>query len=624
MIKNWQWIPLAILPGVMAGCLDDYLATEPPEILTDEQVWASPSLVTGVLAGYYARMPDYMELSNYMPFTQYDEALYSGIGNQGNLNYPYSTAAAWQSHYDLIRDINVAIDQITDASSPQLTQELKTGFIAELRFQRAWVHFDLVRRMGGVPIVDRQLLYDFGGDASYLQLPRNTEAEVYEFITSELDAIAGQLGNQGSTTRANRYTALALKSRAMLYAASLARHNNEMPAPITLPGGEVGIPADRADAYYQASLAASREIIDSQAYSLYANNADPGLNFYEALTVKNGNQEVIWAKDYSATGGLSHLWTLSVVPPSLQIDAAATNRGGAVSPSLQLVETFDFLDGSPGALPGVGDGSNTAAGQANWIFYDRPEDIFEGKDGRLFGTVIYPGTSARGGQITLQAGVYIWNSAANKYDRLEGLPGSQYADGGVLTGEDGPVTLQNYVTPTGFYVRKYLDSKISGATATTGSDVWWVRFRLGEIYLNAAEAAFELGLVDEALGYINRLRERAGFPSNSLTSLSREKIRSERWAELAFEDHRFWDVKRWRIAHEIWDGTDTSPTANLWSLWGYRIVRPGHPDDGKYVYDRIPSARQIYPRFWRLGNYYSEIPTSARGNNPKLVPNPFH
>src|SRR5690606_36316955 len=126
----------------------------------------------------------------------------------------------------------------------------------------------------------------------------------------------------------------------------------------------------------------------------------------------------------------------------------------------------------------------------------------------------------------------------------------------------------------------------------TGSDVWWVRFRLGEIYLNAAEAAFGLGLEAEARVYINALRQRAGFPANSLASVTREKIRSERWAELAFEDHRFWDLKRWRTAHLVWDGGATSQTANINSLWGYRIDRPGHENHGKWVYDKFKSQRQ--------------------------------
>ncbi len=630
-MKKSQLLSLLTLStAFLGGCIDDHLTTEPPTILTDEQVWSNPDMLTGVLANFYSRLPDYLNFNGETPhntWASYDEALYSGITNADQVNgiieYGYNTASTW--NYGIVRDINLAIDNVTAAQSAALTEQIRSETIAELRFLRAWVYFDMVKRMGGVPLITEQMIYDFGGDPSYLRRPRNTEAETYEFIADEVDAIIDDLGNAGSRSRANRYTALALKSRAMLYAASIAKHNAEMPGGgISTPGGEVGIPASRADEFYQASLDASLEIINNGPYELYEVNPDPGENFYETIVRKAGNTEVIWARDYSVSGGVIHHWTLTIVPPSLSISALSTNRGGGLSPSLQLVETFDQLDGSPGVFEGVGDG--TVAGQANWIYYDTPEEIFEGRDGRLYGTVIYPGTSARGSQVQIQAGVYRWNEATGQYDKYEGgrNDGYEFNPDWVVTGADGPRAVENYVTTTGFYLRKYMDPVIANATSATGSDVWLVRFRLGEIYLNAAEAAFELGLEGEALGYINALRERAGFPPNSLTMLTRDKLRSERWAELAFEDHRFWDLKRWRTAHLVWDGGATSETANINSLWGYRIDRPGHPNHGKWVYDKFKSQRQTQPRYFRLGNYYSAITAGTIGNNPLIVPNPFH
>src|SRR5207302_6319089 len=113
----------------------------------------------------------------------------------------------------------------------RLTATDKKQFTAEFRFIRAYMYFELVKRMGGVPLVTKQLIYDYSGDASSLQQPRNKESEVYDFIGSEMDAIKADLGNISSSTgvpsnsRANKYTALALKSRAMLYAGSLAKYN---------------------------------------------------------------------------------------------------------------------------------------------------------------------------------------------------------------------------------------------------------------------------------------------------------------------------------------------------------------------------------------------------------------
>jgi hypothetical protein len=181
---------------------------------------------------------------------------------------------------------------------------------------------------------------------------------------------------------------------------------------------------------------------------------------------------------------------------------------------------------------------------------------------------------------------------------------------------------ENYLSATGFYLRKYFDTNPAAATSATGSDMWWVAFRLGEVYLNAAEAAFELGQTGEAAGYLNALRARAGVAA--VANLTRERIRNERWVELAFEDHRVWDLKRWRLAHELWDGNRQTPTANVYALFPYRISRPGHEHHNKYVFDKFMSDRLTAPRYFRPGNYYSEIAQSVRSNNPKIVKNPFH
>lgn len=636
-LYKYLFIGLAI---VGLGSCQDWLEREPQTILTDEQVWSDPALITSIISDIYSRLPkhtDFTETGNcgatdvfcgWKDYAAYDEAIWSGVSNfdyevrNNIINYPFSRWNLW--NYGLIRDINLAIENIEKVESSKLTITQKDQFVSELRFLRALNYFELVKRMGGVPIVTSQLIYDFSGDASPLRQARDSEEAVYDFIRDELDEIKDKLGNEGSVSRANSFTALALKSRAMLYAGSIAKYNQTNP--ISLPNGEVGIPSGRADDYFRSALDAAKEIIDSKTYSLYQNNPNLGENFYEAVTQKSNNNEAIFVIDYSASQGLRHPFTLNNIPRSLRLDVANVSGSSAISPSLNLVEDYEFLDGSDGALKGVGTGSNTAAGQQNWIFYEQPEDIFENKDPRLYGTIIYPGTSFAGQVISLQAGVYVWNSSTNKYDREEGSLNSTYTDNGTLVGADGPLRNENYVSATGFYLRKYIDPSPSGATSSIQSDVWWVWFRLGEVYLNAGEAAFELGLKSEAVSYYNELRGRAGFSNESLTttSLTLDRVRNERRVELAFEDHRVWDLKRWRIADQLWDGNRTSESAMNYALFGYRVIHPGHPNDGKFVYDKFPAPRQVAPRFFRVGNYYSQIPQSVINNNPEIVRNPFH
>ena len=605
---------LALIGAISTACNSDFLELQPPNILLDDQVWNDTKLVTGVLSNYYDRLPAHTTLTGgWADFAAYDEAMWSGYSGNDGLNnlvsYNFDRWFLW--NYDLIRDINLSIGKLNTIS--ELPEDQKTQFLSELRFIRAFVYFEHVKRMGGVPIITEELIYDFGGDPAYLQFPRNTEAEVYDFIISEMEAIAPTIGNGVSKTRANRFTALAVVSRAALYAGSLAKYNSAMSSPISLPGGVVGIDQSKASEYYTKSLEASRTILAEGGYNLYNANPDLGENFYEAIISKNGNPEVIWAQDFLLAADKRHGFTYDNVARSAREDNLGSS---AITPGLNLVEEYQYLDGSPGVLR-----TRTPDG-SDYIYYDEVEDIFEGKDARLYGTIIYPGANFRGQEIFMQAGVMVWNGSSYNQIESDGLA-TEYTDGGILVAPAGPHRSIQEVSNTGFYLRKYVDNAVGSSTRGIRSEVWWVRFRLGEIYLNAAEAAFELGQ-PEAVTYINTLRERAGFGANSLSSLTMDDIIHERKVELAFEDHVVWDYKRWRIAHIKWSGNPNNPESMIYSLYPYRVVRPGDPRDGKYVFVKSVAPRFRAPRFFQMGNYYSLIAQYVIDANPKIVRNPFH
>lgn len=607
-----------VLIMLLLGC-EKWLDRQPTEILLDEQVWNDPKMAQSVLANLYNRLQPTGGLEGgLLSPTDVDEAMWSGGlgGNNGRntrVNYPYSMKQYWD--YGLIRDItmfieNIAVSTVIDAAD-------KEQLLAEGRFIRAYTYFMLVRAMGGVPLILKTYQYDGPEGVPTMREPRATEAAIYDFISSELDEIKDQLPQTaGSKTRANKWTALALKSQAMLYAGSIAKYTNLMTDPIRTANGEVGIPAERADGYYEQSLAASQEILNDGPFALYEENPDLAQNFYELFTNKNNNPEVIWAFDYTLEGKY-HNFTFENIPRSLRESAGGS---AGVTPSLNIVEAFDYLDGRPGAL------ATRTLDNSDYIYYDQPEAIFAGKDARMAGTVITPGSTFRGQRIEIQAGVMEWDAASGKYiTHTHAELGRRFGDGGLMVGPDGPLPNAANVTNSGFYLRKYVDSRVGSAQQGQGSDVWWIRYRLGGIYLNAAEAAFELGNEAQALSYINRLRERAGFGANSLTALTIEKIREEFRVELAFEEQRFWDLKRWRIAHEVFDGNRQSPNTLVYALWPYRVVRPGDPDKhNKYVFEKRVAPRFTQPRFFRLGNYYSTIPQDALNGNPLLVRNPFH
>lgn len=597
----------------------DWLDRESQTILVNDQVMNDPKLIVGLLANYYNRLPvDVSLTSRWQENTSYDDAVWSGGGNAGdearNNIIAYATDRWRLWDYGFVRDVNLALENM-ELFGTNLTAAQKAQFNAEFRFLRAFDYFEMVKRMGGVPIITTQLLVDDKGDVTSLQKPRNKEAEVYDFIATECDAIKDLIGNAGSNTRANKYAVLALKCKAMLYAGSIAKYNNLLTPNIVLPGGEVGIPAARATEFYQKSLDAAKEII-AGPYSLYKGNPHAGENFFEALTKKQGNPEVIFAQDFLQSKGRNHTFSYDNIARAIREDNLGSS---AIAPSLNLVESFDYLDGSAGLL------KTRNAANTDYIYYDKPEDIFANKDGRLYGTVIYPGTSFKGSNVAIQAGVMVWNATTSTYQAVEGNLGSVYTDGKLLTGGSGPQRSALDVSNTGFNLRKYIDPAPGSSNRGRQSDIWWVRYRLGEVLLNAAEAAFELGQTTAALGYINTVRERAGFPPNSLTTLSIDKLLNERRTELAFEDHRLWDLIRTRTATTVWNGASNNPAANNRALYTYRVVRPGDPArHDKYVYVEQVAPRFRTPRFFQIQNYYSSIAQNVIDANPKIVRNPFH
>ncbi|RKD90910.1 RagB/SusD family nutrient uptake outer membrane protein [Mangrovibacterium diazotrophicum] len=600
--KIFLLLVLSATLGMFVSCDNDsWLERQPKNRINDEQLWGDPELILSLLSNYYDRIPG--DVFNTSADCQLDDAMFSGH-NDGNWVNDFQFGGDYGRYWDygFIRDINLAIENLAQYST--LTIEEVQQYDAELRLIRALVYFNMVKNMGGVPLVTEQLIYDGSGDVESLQVPRSKEEEVYDFIYDEIQDIKENFTKtESSNTRGNKYIALALQSRAMLYAASLAKYNNEMSTPITLPGGEVGIPASRATEYYQKSLDASTEIIESGRYSLDE-------DFYD-LFMDKSSSEIIFAKDYSRDAEKLNGFTYDNVVRSLRTDIEGSSM---VSPSLGLVESFDYLDGSEGSLKDVD-------ANGDYIIYSSLSAIFANKDKRLEATVVYPGAQFRSKDVDIQAGVAEWNGSG--YDLKTGDLGSTTDNGGKLTGLDGPVNDAQFVSNSGFYLRKLVSEDPDAGIRPTLGENWWPWFRLGEIYLNAGEAAFELGQSD-AVDYINKVREvHGGFDANSLSSLTIETIQKERRVELAFEgNQRFFDLKRWRTADQVWDGDNSNPDAMVVGLYPYQITNKGS-DDGKYIFVRTAPIRFKQPRFFRMANYYASIDQGVLNNNPKLVKNPF-
>lgn len=618
---------------VCFGCNDDeFLNRDPRNILIDDQVFSDPVITLSVVADLYARYPDHQHINgNVHEHADFNEAFSSQeYHRHGNQDFGFGDWGWW--NYNFVRELNLFLEKIAVAN--QLNPAVRERFEAEVRWLRAAVYFDAVKRMGGVPLILQTMEYDFSGDPSYLRVPRAKEHEVYDFVISEMDAVLPTLpGNAGIKDRATKGLALALKSRAALYAASIAKYGSSRTPEVSLPGGEVGIPASMAQSYYQKSLEASQRLIGGEAgnYELYLKNPDSlSANFAQLFIDKNQNPEAIFVNDFRLRSGKINHWTLQNQPRSMSEDGV---NGGRVNPSLNFVQSFELLDGTFSPI-------QNRDSNGDFIVYDDQLGPFRGRDARLYGTVMLPGSTYRGGndRVDIWGGLYRPQTgeiiSADQPGVVQNVGGAEIQ----VVGFDGPINGFNFTAQTGFLIRKYIDPTPGAGQIGTQSDVWYIRFRLGEVYLNAAEAAFELGDNGLAASYLNALRERAGFITDlTAGEITFDRIVHERRIELAFEGHELWDMKRWRIAHLILDGQNMSATnlvqnigvatkrkTQVYGLWPYKIYNPGSADHNKWVFDIVQPNRVTNADRFRPGNYYSFINDDIRNRNPLIVINPNH
>ena len=623
-------IILATVLVYSAGCKkdSDFLNVQPTSILTNEQAFSDPAQVLSIMADLYNRQLDFSGLDNgWASFADFSESFPSENGSaymvQRN-EWGFGEWGTWD--YGYIRDLNLFIERATAATA--LSETDRTRFLAEARFLRANYYFEMVKRMGGVPLIKQSLKYDFSGDPTYLQYPRAKESELYDFVISEADAIKNDLPvNVSEKSRVTKGAALAMITRAALYAGSIAKYGATTPQ-VALPGLEVSIPASMATAYYTKALNTAKELISGSAgtYALYNKKPDLGENFAAIFLDKGNNTESIWVEDFKLKSGRVNGFTVSTQPRY----GAEEEEGGRINPSLNLVESFEKLDNTYAPI------LHTDA-SGNPIYYNNLQDIFTGRDARLYGTVIIPGSAFKGRSVDIWAGYQLADGSIITGDdrgAQKTLPG-QTAPVQVV-GFDGPVNAKEFTAQSGFYLRKYVDPTPGAGSRGTNSEVPFIRYRYAEVLLNAAEAAFELGQPDVAASYMNSVRARAGLTKPlTATDITFDRIVHERRIELAFEGHILFDMKRWRLAHVVWDGnkmTVTDLLSNIgsatkrntqpYALWPYRLYDPAGPNNGKWVFKIVLPSLVTGANRFRLGNYYSFIDDNIRANNPKIVRQP--
>lgn len=501
--------------------------------------------------------------------------------------------------YSRIRFTNVTIEGMLENKDRFTGNEAAFNhWLGEAYFCRAFQYYAMVRSYGGVPIVKTAPSYVDLSEEELL-MPRSTEKECWDFIAEDLDMAYELMGPDSyANGRVNKYIAAGLKSRAMLYAASVAKRGT-----VQLDG-LVGIPAQYASDYYKAAYDAACKAMDNGGrYALYdayddGTKAGKIKNYWHLFLDETAtNRERMFIKEYCMTSATTRPenWTVQQLPYHYSM----ITDSGELSVTTEWIELFDDESGKPFNLTAL------VGTEQNPVRYNNRQDLFATAQARFLASVLVPGgeiydiTESDGSPaiFDVQKGIYesypgtLHESAAfdEKYNgrAIQGWCGM----GSQMTNGNGCLVWK--------YVNPY------GTANWWAGDVDWIEMRYAEILLNKAEAAINIigETVDgktvtmaDALEPVNAIRQRAG--TSQLTSVTEEKIMNERRCELAFENRIFWDLKRWRKYEDV------IQNKTFHALYPYYVL-----DEGKYIF-RISERSEIRYTY-DAKSYYAPISASV-------------
>lgn len=640
---------LSLLCGV-SSC-NDYLEVKPLDKISGELLSSSDGGIMTLLAKVYNVIP--MEDFRFRPQTGYNRYgwdggtfemqtfdMFTDIATRSDGTGVSVGADFWVTYYSNLRQVFIFMETIQKAqSSGVLSAEESTRYLAEAHFAVAYIYLSLARRYGGVPLLDHALDSEYvpGSDNSNLRIPRSTELDTWKYILSECDKAIAGLPETTSDYRATKWAAYALKSRAALHAASLAKYWNKAPLAGDAANQKlVGMDASEANAFYKECIDASAEIINHSGKTLYKPNpanVEEAVKNYQALFLDSGAEEIIYAKpaiDGTVYSGQGHNFDIYFSPAQKN---PGFHKFGRYSMTLDLVDLYeDYTDDGTGksapirtrmdnketAIPHIG--TNAAVASIPFIEYDDVTAPFADKDARLKATVITPGAQFAGVTIVMQGGMIKTDGTVSIYKADQEKIGdvTYYSYGGQTKGVDysgfdgaGGNSDDASISTTGFSVRKYLQEFAMPSGVQASSTTTWIDMRLGEVYLNYAEAVVESGQGDAALAArcINDLRHRAAHKDDIPLTLG--NVLKERTIELAVEGQRYWDMIRRRENHVIFNGTFRHGLMPILDL------RSGSP---KYVFARMNNYYdEADPRTFQPREYYLAIPGTDVN---KLVQNP--
>lgn len=501
--------------------------------MTEEKIFSDGIYARKYIANVYSRLPkgyarfSFAKTPVYLgcctdegqqgPIGMLTQALWFNEGTWNAVNIP-TELPGWAQGWTSIRPANTFIqniDKVPVNVQTGMTEEEKKRLKEEARFLRAFAYADLARSYGGVPIINIPL----NSSSPELYTPRSTFDETIKYIVEQLDSAAMVLPANYRFTepeeygRATSVAAKAIKGRTLLYAARPLFNDPQNTNRIVAGEYDEGKWRVAAEANAEAI-----KLAEANGYGLHIEAKDKKSS-YEKFFVTRVNDEVIlsYMKPQDKNCELRQL--------PKRFLAANSAVAGYSLPTLDLVDDYEMKNGK--SIHEAGSGYNE-------------QDPYKNRDQRFYASIFYNGADYRG----------------QKIETFRGKAGTKVVDG-----KDYNSTYVN----TGFYLRKFVDVTIDPKKSELADHNYPI-IRYAEVLLNYAEAMNEafgpevdgLGNGKTAKWAIDQIRDRAmqpALPSGLGKDEMRTRIKRERRIELAFEEHRFWDVRHWKDADsqkQVW------------------------------------------------------------------------
>ncbi len=596
------------------ACNDDFLDTAPLDKVASTATWSDGTLSEAFVFSVYSYL-GFAGFEEQMQAVITDEAFFTHAGrnintfNEGtetpqNLGWTSSTYA-WGNMYSAIRQANVALAQLPEASFED--QNMKDKLMGEAYFLRGYFYQQLMRFYGGVPLIESP--YTLEDD---LSVARNTFSETVDFIIADLDRAANLLnGKQMAEGRASRLAAMALKARVLTYAASDLHESSKAPSGYrtdlhAYSGGQ--------QARWQAAQQASKAVLDlTSGYKTdlsapvsrsegIANAVAISMGGKSAVADASADSELIWVRTLSSKYTPEDNWPLGGTHFEVNNGPNGWHNWSGNPPTQQMVDDYELMDGS----------------KFDWNNPTHKADPYANRDPRMHNHVLFDGGK--------------WKprpSDVVSIDPYDEYQSGYYDDGngGFISGVDtrqGPIENWNG-SRTGYNLSKWIDPDPSiKGNLTSHQIIPWPFIRYAEVVLNYVEASINLGQEDEARNWMSKTRFRVGMPAVTETGSDLlNKYINERRIELAFEEHRYHDARRWLIAPStLGRGIEkVLVTAKLKA--GKSPLVPYRHDKTNYDYTyEVQNETSIENRTWKDKMYYRPISRDEMNKNELLVQNP--